>query len=170
MESGILNRLGLGSMDPGVLLIIFAVLDLILIVAVILLFTEHSKLRKRYEVFSGGRDANSLEHERGEVFKENKELHELTERNRKDIRILYRNMESAVQRVGLVKYDAFAQMGGKMSFALCMLDEKNNGFIINSVRSQEGCYTYSKEVKGGICDLTLGAEEEQALKDAMKIK
>lgn len=170
MESTIFNKLGLGNMDPGLLMIIFFVLIFVLLVICIVLCIEHSKLKKRFERFCGGRDANDLEHEIGSVFKENKELREQTEKNRKDIRILYRNMESAVQRVGLVKYDAFAQMGGKLSFALCMLDEKNNGFIINSVRSQEGCYTYSKDVKGGICDLTLGAEEEQALKEAMKIK
>ena len=159
MESDIFNKLGLGNMDPGLLTIIFFVLIFVLLVICVVMCIEHSKLKKRFERFCGGRDANDLEHEIGAVFKENKELREQTEKNRKDI-----------QRVGLVKYDAFAQMGGKLSFALCMLDEKNNGFIINSVRSQEGCYTYSKDVRGGICDLTLGAEEEQALKEAMKIK
>ncbi len=170
MESEILNSLGLGNMDTGLVLKLFAVLIFILLVTTIILSIEHSKLLKRYERFSGGRDAHNLEHEIGAVFKENKDLREQTEKNRKDIRVLYRNMESAVQRVGLVKYDAFAQMGGKLSFALALLDQKNNGFIINSVRGTDGCYTYSKEVKGGICDLALGDEEDQALKEAMKIK
>ncbi len=170
MESSLLNRLGLGKADPGLLILILAILTVILLIACVVLFAEHNRLKKRFERFSGGRNAGNLEQEIGSVFQENRELREQTEKNRKDIRILYRNMESAVSRVGLVKYDAFAQMGGKLSFALCMLDEKNNGFIINSVRSQEGCYTYSKDVRGGMCDLTLGAEEDQALKEAMKIK
>ena len=51
--------------------------------------------------------------------------------------------------VGIIKYDAFQQMGGKLSFSLALLDENNNGFIINSVHSTEGCYSYTKEIKNG---------------------
>ncbi len=170
MESQFLQDIGLGGIDAGVILFIFACLFFVLIIVCVVLGIELKKLRKRFEVFSGGRDAHSLEHEVGEIFKENRELKDQTERNRKDIRVLYRNMENAIQRVGLIKYDAFEQMGGKLSFALALLDEKNNGFIINSVRGTEGGYTFSKEIKGGICDLALGKEEAEALNTAMKIK
>ena len=78
-------------------------------------------------------------------------------------------METTFQKVGLVKYDAFPQMGGKLSFSLAMLDEKNNGYIINSVHGSDGCYTYSKEIRAGKCDLVLGTEEQKALGIAMQI-
>ena len=78
-----------------------------------------------------------------------------------------RNMESAFQKMGLVKYDAFNQMGGQLSFCLALLDENNNGFIINSVHSTEGCYSYTKEIKGGESSISLGKEEEEALSMAM---
>ena len=64
-------------------------------------------------------------------------------------------------------YDAFNQMGGQLSFCLALLDENNNGFIINSVHSTEGCYSYTKEIKGGECSISLGKEEEEALLIAM---
>ena len=83
------------------------------------------------------------------------------------IRTLYKNMESAYQKMGLVKYDAFSQMGGQLSFSLALLDENNNGFIINSVHSSEGCYSYTKEIKLGQCAIDLGAEEAEALAMAM---
>ena len=66
-----------------------------------------------------------------------------------------------------MKYDAFNQMGGKLSFSLALLDEKNNGVIINSVHSAEGCYCYSKDIRRGQCNISLGAEEKQALDIAM---
>ena len=72
-------------------------------------------------------------------------------------------MESAYQKMGLVKYDAFNQMGGQLSFCLAMLDENNNGFILNSVHSTEGCYSYTKEIKKGECAIDLGKEETEAL-------
>ena len=72
-------------------------------------------------------------------------------------------MKNTFQKVGLVKYDAFQEMGGKLSFSLALLNRKNNGFVLNSVHSSDGCYTYTKEIKEGKSDISLGEEEEQAL-------
>lgn len=58
-------------------------------------------------------------------------------------------------------------MGGKLSFCLALLDENNNGFILNSVHSTEGCYSYTKEIKNGNCNISLGEEEKKALDMAM---
>ena len=167
MGSSILEKMGLGSLDLGLIAIILTVLVFILMVMCIVLTVELCKLKKRYERFSGGRDAKSLEKEIGGLFIENAALRDLSEKNKKDIRSINKRMETAFQKIGLVKYDAFAQMGGKMSFSLALLDEKDNGFIINSIHGGDGCYSYIKNIKAGKCDLTLGEEEEKALKTAM---
>ena len=70
------------------------------------------------------------------------------------------------QKYGLVKYDAFQEMGGKLSFSLCLLNEKEDGFIINAMHSREGCYTYIKEVIAGNCVIILSEEEKEALEMA----
>ena len=57
-----------------------------------------------------------------------------------------------------------------MSFALCILDDLNNGYIINVVHSREGCYTYSKEVIDGNSVVGLAEEEEQVLAKAMGVE
>lgn len=77
-------------------------------------------------------------------------------------------MEYAFQKVGIVKYDAFKTMGGLLSFSLALLNNHNDGFIINSVHSSDGCYSYTKEIKNGQCDISLGEEEEKALENALK--
>ena len=69
--------------------------------------------------------------------------------------------------MGLIKYDAFQQMGGQLSFSLALLDENNTGFIINSVHSTEGCYSYTKEIRNGTSAIDLSAEEAEALAMAM---
>ena len=58
-------------------------------------------------------------------------------------------------------------MGGQLSFSLALLDENNNGFLINSVHSTEGCYSYTKEIKQGECSISLSEEEVKALELAM---
>ena len=92
------------------------------------------------------------------------------DKNKKDIRILYKKMESTFQKVGIIKYDAFNQMGGKLSFSLALLNENDDGFILNSVHSSDGCYSYTKIVKNGRCDINLGEEEKQALDMAIGIE
>lgn len=169
MNSNLLNGLGMGNWDMGYVIIAFALIIFILFIMCLVLIVELSKLKKRYNRFSQGRDAKSLEEEIGNLFEENSKLRAMTEKNHRDVKVIYRTLEKTYQKVGLVKYDAFAQMGGKLSFSLCMLNEKNNGFIINSVHGSDGCYSYSKEIRNGSCELVLGEEEQKALSIAMQI-
>ena len=82
---------------------------------------------------------------------------------------MYKKFESTFQKIGIVKYDAFNQIGGQLSFSLALLDENDNGFILNSVHGAEGCYLYTKEIKNGMCEISLGDEEREALNMAMNI-
>ena len=169
-SSSFLNQLGLGNFDLGFLLIGMIVVILILVAVLVLLILQikkTKKLQKRLDKFLLGKDGKSLEDNINMLYEDNKFLKTSAEKNRKDIRILYKNMESTFQKMGLVKYDAFHQMGGQLSFSLAVLDENNNGFIINSVHSTEGCYSYTKEIKQGKADISLGTEEAEALAIAM---
>lgn len=169
-ESALLNQMGLQGFDLGYLLIAVAVLAVLFLIVFILLIVQISKtakLKKRMNKFFTGKDSKSLEKEIIGLFEDNKILKSNVEKNKKDIRTLYKNMEKTYQKMGLVKYDAFNQMGGQLSFSLALLDENNNGFIINSVHSTEGCYSYTKEIRGGECAISLGKEEEEALTTAM---
>lgn len=164
--SKILNQLGLTEFDMGYAVIATGVLLLLLVVVLILLIVQIVKigrLKKRLDGFLVGKDGASLEQNIINLFEDNKFLKSSADSNKKDIRILYKKMESAYQKMGLVKYDAFNQMGGQLSFSLALLDENNSGFIINSVHSTEGCYSYTKEIKNGECKISLGQEEAEAL-------
>jgi hypothetical protein len=78
------------------------------------------------------------------------------------------NLLITYQKVGVVKYDAFKEMGGKLSFVLALLDKSNNGILLNSVHSsREGCYTYLKEIIKGESFLELSEEERNALNQAL---
>lgn len=166
-SSEILNNIGLGNIDIGYLFIgLTAALAILLILTICLLVKIH-KLKGRLDKFLLGKDGVSLEQDIIALFEENKFLKINTDKNKKDIRTLYKRMEGAYQKMGLVKYDAFQQMGGQLSFSLALLNEKNDGFIINSVHSTDGCYSYTKEIIAGECSITLGKEEEKALALAM---
>lgn len=159
--------LGLGGIDIGYLFLGMTILILILLVLLIIQMVKSSKLKKRLDKFVLGRDGNSLEQDIIGLFEDNKFLKANAEKNKKDIRMLTKRLESSYQKMGLVKYDAFQQMGGQLSFSLCLLDDNSNGFIINSVHSTEGCYSYTKEIRGGESSIPLGEEEAEALSIAI---
>lgn len=118
----------------------------------------------------GGKNAKSMEKSIMGLYEDNKLIKASMDKNRKDIESLYKKFEGAFQKIGIIKYDAFNQMGGKLSFSLALLDENDNGFILNSVHSSEGCYSYTKEIKNGLSEISLGEEEKKALDMAMDLQ
>ena len=114
-----------------------------------------------------GNDAKSLEDTLVYRLEQVDELIEANASNERNIDMIFKNMKDCFQKIGLVKYDAFNEMGGKLSFSLCLLNEKNTGFIINAMHSREGCYTYVKEIIDGNSIIQLAEEEEKALQQAL---
>lgn len=167
IESNFLNLIGLGNFDIGYVLLGLVIVIVILLIMNIVSLTKISKIQKRLKKFMKGKDAQSLEKEIVGLYEDNKFLKNMVDSNKRDIRDLNKRFTKAFQKVGLVKYDAYQQMGGLLSFSLALLDEENNGLILNSVHSTEGCYTYTKEVKNGTCKLELSNEERVALDQAM---
>ena len=167
MSSNLLQSIGLGGLDIAYVLIGMIVVILILLVLIIVQFSKLNKLQKKYAKFMKGKEAKSLDQEIEGLYDDNDYIKKEAEKNRKNIKDIQKKMEYCYQKLGIVKYDAFSQMGGQLSFCLALLNEKDDGFILNSVQSSEGCYTYTKEVKKGECAITLGEEEKKALDQAM---
>ncbi|MDO4334120.1 MAG: DUF4446 family protein [Eubacteriales bacterium] len=167
MSSPLMEALGIGGLDIAWLFIVIFVLLIVMIILFVVQSANYNKLKKKYDRFMKGKDAKSLEQDIIELFEDNKFIKAESEKNRKALREVLRRQEYCYQKIGLIKYDAFNQMGGKLSFCLCLLNNKNSGFILNSVHSSDGCYVYTKEVKKGECDLSLGDEEQKALETAI---
>lgn len=144
------------------------VLVFILIIIMIVNVVQMKKLKKNYRIFMDGKDAKTLEDTLIKRLDQVDTLLAENEKNAQNIEKLFANMKFAFQKVGLVKYDAFHEMGGKLSFSLALLNETNDGFIINAMHSREGCYTYIKEIVDGNSIIVLADEEQEALDMAMK--
>ncbi len=148
---------------------IMAGVMLILLILLIVNMVKTSKLKKKYESFMVGKDAKSLEDNLIKRINQVEELLVSAKKNEENIEKLFHSMKVTFQKVGMVKYDAFNEMGGKLSFSLALLDQKKDGFIINAVHSREGCYTYIKEIIDGNSVLVLSEEEKEALNIAMGV-
>ena len=149
---------------------VVALVLLIFWIITIVNLVQIKKLKKKYEKFMSGSDAQTLEDTIAKHLDQIDGLISSNATNEKNIGQLTNQIQYAFQKVGLVKYDAFQEMGGKLSFSLCLLNEKEDGFIINAMHSREGCYTYIKEIIAGNCVIILSDEEKEALEMAKAYK
>lgn len=153
--------------DSDYIIIGLAAVCVILMVCVIINLFQTNKLKKKYKSFLSGKNAKSLEETLIERLKQIDELRDANRENEKKLKLLFKDMQVTFQKFGLVKYDAFNEMGGKLSFSLALLNKSNDGFVMNAVHSREGCYTYVKEIIDGNSVISLAEEEQEALDMAM---
>ena len=154
------------GIDSDYIIIALAAVVLIMLIILIVNTVQISQLRKRYRIFMSGKNAKNLEKTLIERLDQVDMLLEANAKNEKNIKKIFSNMKFTFQKVGLVKYDAFHEMGGKLSFSLALLNETDDGFVMNAVHSREGCYTYIKEIIAGNSIIVLAEEEQEALKMA----
>lgn len=77
-------------------------------------------------------------------------------------------IEAGVRRVGLVRYDAFDDVGGRLSFSCAMLDEHGTGVVLTSINGRQDTRVYAKPVAAGTSTYNLSSEEDEAIAQAMR--
>jgi hypothetical protein len=81
--------------------------------------------------------------------------------------ILERDIQSALGRIGLVRFNPFEDTGGNQSFALAMLDGRGDGFVVSSLHARAGTRVYAKAISAGSSEAALSDEEGEALRRAL---
>lgn len=114
-----------------------------------------------------GKDGQSLERLFKRKFDLIEKLVRSTDDNGEEIDKIWKVMDKSLNKYGIVKYDAFEDMGGKLSFVLAMLDKNNTGFLLNAIHSRENCFLYIKEIVNGESYVVLSEEEVEALRQAV---
>lgn len=163
VNNDLLNNIGLGSIDIGYIFIGLIAIILILLILVIVMLAKIGKLNKRCNSFMKGKTGKSLEEDIVRLYEDNQVLKSGMNDNKRDIRSIYKQLAKTFQKIGIVRYNAFQTMGGNLSYSLVMLDENDNGFILNTIHSSEGCYSYTKDIVNGKCDISLSSEEQKAI-------
>ena len=150
----------------GIIVLFLMLLVIILIILVMKLQLQMSRLDKKYRMFMRGSDGQSLEKL---LFRKLGSIDKLQENDEKQAAVI--DQMKSIQNItlnkyGVVKYDAFDDVGGKLSFALAMLDKNDTGIVMNAVHSRDNCFLYIKEIVKGESYIMLSEEEINALRIA----
>ncbi|KKP67067.1 MAG: hypothetical protein UR66_C0023G0002 [Candidatus Moranbacteria bacterium GW2011_GWE1_35_17] len=137
----------------------------------IILFLKLKKINQSAQNFFSGKNGKDLEEVLSSQYK-------LILKNEKDIKELFDGYEKifniaakGIQKVGVVRYNPFKDMGGNQSFSIAMLDRDNSGLIISTLATRDGVRVFSKSIINGECnDFPLIEEEKRAIKVAKTSK
>ena len=166
-----MNLFGKIGIDGSYLIIILFLIVIGMFLYCISLRNLLLKYKKRQDAFLQGSDGKSLEKAILAKFRELDEVKSLATESNDIVKELKDYSSFCFQKFAVNKYDAFEGMGGKLSFALCMLTDNNDGFVLSSVHNEiGGCYTYVKEIIRGESYVILSAEEKKALERAKERK
>ena len=141
---------------------------ILLLIGFIMILVKYSKLNKKYKNFMQklGNGKNLEEDLETYMYRVDK-----VEKQNADIFNQIKNLENdltkCIQKVGMVRYNAFQDTGSDLSFALALLDENNDGVVLNGIYSREMSNIYAKPVEKGKSTYTLSEEEAQAIQKAI---
>jgi hypothetical protein len=147
---------------------VFTILSLVLAVAALGLVLAPGALRQRRlkarRPTSSDKPVEALmERQAREIGRLEEMVSELTESGKR----LSELTQEALRHVGVVRFDAFEDMGGRLSFSAALLDGQGNGVVITSINGRQDTRCYAKQIRGGTSIHNLSDEERQAVREAM---
>jgi biopolymer transport protein ExbB/TolQ len=126
-----------------------------------------SYMKKRYRKMMAGVDGANIERMLMGHIDEVKKVVERNEQIDAENQRIDALLQTAITRVGVVRFRAFDDMGSDLSYAVALLDSHNNGVILSSIFGREDSRSYVKPIENGNSSYTMTEEEEKALNDAM---
>lgn len=126
-----------------------------------------SYMKKRYRKMMAGVDGANIERMLMGHIDEVKKVVEKSEQLDMENKRIDALLQTAVTRVGVVRFRAFEDMGSDLSYAVALLDSHNDGVVLSSIFGREDSRSYVKPITNGSSSYTMTQEEEQALHDAM---
>jgi hypothetical protein len=137
-------------------------------VAVLLDIALLVALRRRRKDSAKLPQGERLELQLGTQGKQVQRLEAAVRRLAKGERQLGETLRATIQHVAVVRFDAFEDMGGRLSFSAALLDRNGDGLVITSINGRQDTRCYAKRVENGTSIHNLSEEEEQAIRDAME--
>ena len=135
---------------------------------VLVLATKLHRLRKAHDVLTGGNSGLTFVDAVRTQQSETKAMRTDVQHLRDDLAAARADLSDALRHVAVVRYDAFGDMGGRLSFSAALLDDAGDGLVLTSINGRTETRSYAKGVKAGESDHSLSPEEQQAISYATR--
>lgn len=151
-----------------IFLVVVAVVNILLLILYVCNQVKLRKINKNYKTFMKKLgNGNNIDDMLKKYIERVEEVNEKNEEIIKYCNRLDKDISLCIRKVGMVRYSAFKDTGSDLSFALALLNDKNDGVLLNGIYSREMSNIYAKQVKEGKTNTKLTEEEKQALEIAL---
>ncbi len=147
---------------------IVGILVLILFVWNIATTIQLSRLKNKYRSFMRGAKNENLEEIIKGYMTDVKSTLDEVEVINKSVEKLKDQTDRCLQKVNIIRYNAFSDTGSDLSYSIALLDSYNNGFVLTSIYGRDESVTYAKPIDNGSCRYPLSLEEEMVLNRCLK--
>lgn len=154
--------------QPTILTIVLAAVLCGLLGWVIVLHTRLSRLTRQYTALMRGVDKADLQSLLNQHVLEVRQALETVSSLKERTESLERSLPRALQWIGSVRFNPFRHTGGAQSFALALVDDKGDGFVLSSLHARENTRVYAKPLKGWASEHMLTDEEQKAIERAQR--
>ncbi|MCC5909537.1 MAG: DUF4446 family protein [Clostridiaceae bacterium] len=141
-------------------------INVILIVLLAVNYSVTSSLKDKYKRLMKGTSGKNIEDVLMQHIDKVQEVQEEFKDIYTKIDVLDNRMSFCIQNVGIVRYNAFEDVGSDLSYSVAILDENNNGILLTGIHGRNETVSYAKPIKNGSSNYNLSVEEMQALERA----
>lgn len=138
----------------------FSVFALVVVVA---LAVQVGRLRRTYDALVAGDEEVGFEQAIGRHTAAAREMRTEAQLLREELTVARADLSAALRHVAVVRYDAFSDLGGALSFSAALLDDAGDGLVLTSINGRSETRTYAKGVQGGRSEAALSPEEQDAI-------
>lgn len=150
--------------------VIVAVVVLIAaIICVAVLISKVKTLKKDYDYFMRDADGNDLSATLKACLNQIDYLINKDQIYDNEIKKIYKRFIPCAQKIGMIRFNAFDNVGSNQSYSIAILDEKNDGFVLSGIYARESSTTYMKPIEQGKSNYPLSDEEEKAVYKAITV-
>lgn len=146
------------------ILVINTLLTILFLISTIIAGKGYKELNKRYLAFmsklSNGENVEGMMHEYLNIVNE---IGQRSKSNETEIKNVKEQLKKCIQKVGLIRYNAYNDTGSDLSFTMALMDQEENGVVVNGLYSRESSSIFAKPLAKGETKYNLSAEEIQAI-------
>lgn len=145
-------------------------LCVILLAAIIAwMWSRLKAMQAKWDMLLSEASGANVERMLEEHFDERRQLIASHDDTKRRVDILEQKMDGAKRHLGIVRYDAFEEVGGAQSFALALFDDRGDGVVVSSLVGRSDCRVYGKALTRGRSERTLSQEEQRAIEEAERV-
>ncbi|MGL5380074.1 DUF4446 family protein [Clostridium sp.] len=147
-----------------------AIITILLFVIVLILMSSVNKLERKYRKMMRGVNNKNLEEHIDSKLNDIEVAIGKADNALKECDVIKENMKECVNKIAIMRYKAFENVGSDLSFSIAILDSYNDGVILTGIYGRQESTTYAKPIDKGISRYDLSEEEQHVLKEAINKK